>query len=149
MGYREWLSRPRRSSKQVFQNPIGIPMSVNAGNHPNPNVLYGQDDMYPYPVTFRRYFNWAGMQMRTGVDGIAMHKLAIPAAGYRFGQIPTTPGLMRIQAQGPADMVPRSNSPQQWDYHVAQQTATQSSTVAGGPGMYLGTSNFRNPGSGA
>lgn len=87
--------------------------------------------------------------MRTGVDGIAMHKLNMPAAGYAFGQTPVSPGLMRIQAQNAADMVPRSNGPQQWDYHVAQQTAVQQSTVAGGPGMYLGTGNFRNPGSGA
>lgn len=149
MGLREMLSRPRRDPRGTVENPIGIPMMVNPGNHPNPHVLYGQDDIVPYPVSYRRFFNWAGMQMDTGVPRIAMHKLNTPAAGYAFGQIPRTPGLMRIQAQNPADMMPRGNSPQQWDYHVAQQTAVQQSITTGGPGMYLGTSSFRNPGSGA
>lgn len=130
------------------QNPVGIPMMVNPGNHPNPHVLYGQDDITPYPVTFRRFLNWPGMQLRTGVDGIAMHKLSNLASSYRFGQVPRSPGLSRVQAQNPADVVPRSAAPQQWDAHVARMTGNQP-TAPGGPGMYVGGSGFFNPGSGA
>jgi hypothetical protein len=123
-------------------------MHVETGHVPNPNILYGQTDINPYPVTFARHIGFQGAQLGNGVGKINFpSRLRAAAAAYNYGQTPRSPGLDRMSGQTSGDFVPRGNSPSQWDYHLAMGPGMQPKSP-GGPGQSM-MSTFRNPGSGA
>lgn len=126
----------------------GQMMFVQQGFLPNPHIAYGQRDIDPYPVTFRRHLHWAGAQLHTGVDTITHHKIALPAAAYNFGQTPRSPGLDRVNGRNFADFVPRGPAPAQWNYHFQQGPGLQPSSP-GGPGQVSMATPLYNPGTGA
>jgi hypothetical protein len=123
-------------------------MQVNHGQSPNPWVQYGQADMDTgYPVTYARHVIFPGVQLHTGVDTIAMHKINTPAAAEFYGQTPYSPGQMRTNGQNQADFIPIGNSPSQWSLHTSMTAGLQPQNP-GGPGQ-IAMQGFVNPGSGA
>lgn len=123
------------------------PMQVYQGRHPNPNVLYGQQDIETMPVTAAlNSTNWGRTQLSNGWDRTSFGLRQFVAGGYLQGQIPFSPGLTRMQGRNTTDFMPQGTAPSQWQYHVQGGPGLQPD-YPGGPGQIMG--NLMNPGSGA
>lgn len=130
-----------------FPGGGGIPMQVYQGRIPNPNILYGQDDLTNAPVTFNRIgTRWGDVQLSNGWDRTNYGKrLTYRSSGYLNVVQPQIPGQQRQSGQQAGDFPVRGMAPAQWESHVSR-TAGMQPNYPGGPGQALGT--IFNPGSG-
>jgi hypothetical protein len=126
---------------QTPQNPAGIVILPTA-RVPNPNVLYGQDDIDVLPSSFPRYstqdttqvqlYNGLGNGVAQGfVDGSAPASYLAEVASFE-------PGTTRLSGTTPGNFPQKPLSPQQWDAYVAS-TAGSEPTYGGGSGTVIGT----------
>jgi hypothetical protein len=130
-----------------FPGGAGIPLAPYIGRTPNPNILYGQDDMMNAPVTFNRIgTRWGDVQLSNGWDRTNYgRRLQYATAGYLNVVMPNIPGQSRQSGQQAGDFPVKGMAPAQWQYHF-DQTAGMQPNYPGGPGQAMGT--IFNPGSG-
>ena len=135
-------------SEQTPQNPAGINV-YPAARRPNPEILYGQDDLDTIPNTFPRYMSpqITQVQLSNGWDRTNY--------GYRDGSAPASylaevaafqPGQTRLSGTTPGNFPQKPLSPAQWNAYV-QSTAGSEPQYGGGSGTVMGI--VANPGSGA
>lgn len=118
---------------------------------PNPHVLRGEADMETTPVTFNRYGDYWGTQLRSGFIPIERNWLRLSSVYRRAGWlnyiIPIEPGKMHggVMAGG---YVPRGPAPSQVQMAFNNSAGAQPN-YPGGPGQKVVGVSFSNPGTGA
>lgn len=141
---------------QPLKTAAGQPLGPKAPMAPNPDVLYGQQDMIRDPIQFNRIgTRWGDRQLiNPGSPSWSISALRLSsiyqAAGYiQSNPAPVVPGQSRLSGgPNPGGYVPNGPAPSQW---AAAQAATAGSQpqYPGGPGQMLAPNGFRSGGSGA
>lgn len=115
------------------------PLGIYHGRVPNPNILYGQDDMENAPTTFARIATrWADVQLSNGWQNTNYGKrFTFSNTGYLASVVPVEPGATRLSGRQQGDFPMRGPAPSQWDFHVNNGPGSQPS-YPGGPGFVMG-----------
>jgi hypothetical protein len=134
---------------QTPQNPAGI-IVLPAARRPNPEIFYGQDDLYTLPITYPRFAHndTTQVQLANGLsNGTGMGFIDGSAPASYLAEVASfEPGRTRLSGTTPGNFPQRAMAPAQWNAYVAA-TAGSEPQFAGGSGTFLGA--VANPGTGA